>query len=82
MDDRQLSDLGKRQVSDEVARNRWMVINAVRLAGVAMVLVGILGVRGVIEYPAVAGYVLIVVGLFDIFAVPLILARKWRSPAE
>jgi hypothetical protein len=67
---------------DEVARNRWMVINAVRIAGVAMVLVGILGVRGVIAYPAVAGYVLIVAGLFDIFAVPLILARKWRSPPQ
>ncbi len=67
---------------DDVARNRWMVINAVRVAGVAMVLVGILGARGVFEYPIAAAYVLIVVGLFDIFAVPLILARKWRSPSE
>ena len=68
------------RVSDEVARNRWLVINAVRVAGVAMVLVGILGLRGVIEYPDVAGYILLVVGLFDIFAVPLLLARKWRTP--
>jgi hypothetical protein len=67
---------------DETARNRWMVINAVRLAGAAMVIVGILGVRGVFEYPAVAGYLLIAVGLFDVFWVPIMLARKWRSPKE
>ena len=30
-------------VSEETARARWMAINAVRVAGVAMVLVGILG---------------------------------------
>ena len=29
-------------VSEETARNRWAVIQAVRLSGVAMVLVGIL----------------------------------------
>ena len=82
MDDRQLSDPGRREVSDEVARNRWLVIQAVRTGGVVMVLVGILGLRGVIEYPAVAGYILLVVGLLDVFAVPLFLARKWRSPRE
>ena len=68
------------RVSDEVARNRWMVINAVRVAGVAMVLVGILGLRGVLEYPEAAGYVLVVVGLIDVFVVPQFLARKWRTP--
>ena len=70
------------RVSDEVARNRWLVINAVRLAGVAMVLVGILGLRGVIEYPRIAGWILVVVGLLDMFAMPLVLARKWRSPRQ
>jgi hypothetical protein len=69
-------------VSEDVARGRWMVINVVRIAGVVMVMVGILGLQGVFEYPAIAGYVLVAVGLFDIFAVPLILARKWRSPLE
>jgi hypothetical protein len=82
MDDRHVSNPGNRPVSDEVARNRWLVINAVRLAGVAIVLVGILGLRGVIEYPAVAGYILVAVGLFDVFAAPILLARKWRTPTE
>ena len=67
-------------VSDDVARSRWLVIQAVRIAGVAMVLVGVLGVRGVFEYPAIAGYILIAVGLIDVFLVPALLARKWRTP--
>ena len=69
-------------VSENVARGRWMAINVTRLAGVTMVIVGIMGLRGVIEYPAVAGWILVGVGLLDIFLVPQILARKWRSPRE
>jgi hypothetical protein len=69
-------------VSDDVARGRWLAISAVRLGGVVMVIVGILGVQQVFEYPAIAGYILIAVGLLDIFLVPQILARKWRSPLE
>ena len=70
------------RVSDEVARNRWMVINVVRVAGVVMVLVGLLILRQVIPEPAWAGYVIGAVGLADVFLVPLLLARKWRSPPE
>jgi hypothetical protein len=69
-------------VSEDVARARWLTIGVTRLAGVAMVLVGILGLRDVFEYPDAAGYLLVAVGLLDIFLVPLLLARKWRSPRE
>lgn len=67
-------------VSDEVARNRWLVINVLRLGGVAMVIAGMLGTRQVIEMPLIAAYALIGIGLIDIFLVPLLLARKWRTP--
>ena len=69
-------------VSDEVARGRWLTINLLRLGGVAMVIAGMLGTRQVIAIPAIAAYALIAVGLLDIFLVPLLLARKWRSPLE
>lgn len=69
-------------VSDEVARNRWLVIGALRVAGVAMVLVGLLIVQQVIPERAWAGYAILAVGLADVFLVPLLLARKWRSPPE
>jgi hypothetical protein len=72
----------ERPVSDEVARARWLAIGGVRIAGVAMVIVGLLGLQGVFDFPALAGYVLVGVGLFDAFFVPLVMARKWRSPRE
>ena len=62
------------------ARSRFLVINAVRIAGVAMVLIGILIVQGVIESIDIAGYVLIGVGLVDVFVMPQVFARKWRTP--
>jgi hypothetical protein len=67
-------------VSDEVARARWLTINVLRLGGVAMVVAGMLGTRQVLEIPIIAAYVLIAIGLLDIFLVPFFLARKWRTP--
>lgn len=61
-------------------RSRFFVLNAVRLSGVALILVGILIVNGAIDLPRVVGYVFIPVGLIDVFVMPLILARKWRTP--
>jgi hypothetical protein len=72
----------EKPVSDDVARGRWLAINAVRIAGVAMVVVGIFGLQDVFEYPDIAGYLLIGVGLIDIFVIPKLMARKWRSPLE
>jgi hypothetical protein len=68
--------------NDALARNRWMVINAVRMGGLAMALIGILGLGHVFEYPVVAAYVLVAVGLADFFVMPLLLARKWRTPEQ
>ena len=67
-------------VSDEVARGRWLTINVLRLGGVAMVVAGMLGTRQVLEIPVIAAYALIGIGLLDIFLVPLLLARKCRTP--
>lgn len=68
--------------NDDAARNRYFVIQAARIAGVAMVIVGILIVRGRIAEAAWAGYVILAVGLIDVFAAPMLLARKWRTPPE
>lgn len=64
------------------ARTRFLIISAMRIAGVAMVLVGALIVRGVIPGYAWAGVVIILVGLVDTFVVPQMLARKWRTPPQ
>lgn len=61
---------------------RFMVMNAVRFTGVVLVLLGIAVVRGVLELPHEAGYVLLVIGVAEIFVIPQILARKWRTPPQ
>ena len=69
------------KANEDQARVRWLAINAARIGGVIMVVVGILALRGSFEFPDLAAWVLLVVGLLDIFLVPLILARRWRTPA-
>lgn len=67
-------------VSDDVARNRWLVISALRLGGVVMVVIGILILRQILGGSRVVGYGLLAIGLVDFMVVPLLLARRWRSP--
>lgn len=61
-------------------RNRFVVINVIRLSGAALILIGILIVNGAIDLPRVVGYVFIPLGLVEVFLMPLVLARKWRTP--
>mgnify|MGYP006151217739 FL=1 len=61
-------------------RNRFVVINVIRLSGAALILIGILIVNGSIDLPRVVGYVFIPLGLVEVFLMPLVLARKWRTP--
>jgi hypothetical protein len=69
-------------VSDDVARNRWLIIGAMRLGGVAMVVAGALMLNGQLGGSAIGGYVLFAIGLTDTFVVPQLLSRKWRTPGE
>ena len=63
------------------AKARFIVIQVVRLTGVALVLVGLLMLAGRWpEVPREAGYVLTLVGLFEALAAPTLLARRWKSP--
>jgi hypothetical protein len=45
-----------------------------------MVVVGLLIYNGNIQTDPLVGYFLIVVGLVDVFLMPMVLARKWRTP--
>jgi len=65
---------------DSQAKARFMVLQVMRLFGVALFVFGIMIVRGVIGLPVVAGYTLALVGIFDAFLMPVILARRWKSP--
>ncbi len=65
---------------DSLAKQRFMVMQIMRLSGVALFVFGIMIVRGILTLPIVAGYVLAVAGIFDAFLMPVILARRWKSP--
>lgn len=65
---------------NDPARNRFIVIQALRLGGVIMVILALLGLNNVIPIPGIAAYPILIVGLVDIFVVPQVLARKWRTP--
>jgi hypothetical protein len=75
---------GRAPVPDDVAKARWMTIQAARVLGVALTVLGILLVRGVVDIAGEAnlliGYVFVAVGLVDAFLLPQVLARKWRTP--
>ena len=62
-----------------LARQRFMILNLVRIAGLAMVLAGIAIAQGAIDLPAALGWILAAAGLLDFFFAPRVLARAWKS---
>lgn len=67
---------------DTRARNRFIIIQLVRISGVALVLIGLLVMNGRINLPREAGFVLAAAGLFEAMLAPLLLARKWKTPSQ
>lgn len=67
-------------VGEDTARNRWLVIQAARFSGAVLILAGILIRYGTIPAPMAVGIALMAAGLVDFFLVPVLLARKWRTP--
>lgn len=67
------------EAEEAQARQRFMLINLVRLGGVVLVLVGIAIARGQLGLPAPIGWVLAVAGLGEFFFLPSVLAKRWRS---
>jgi len=66
--------------ADDPARGRFAIIALHRLLGIALVFAGILVSQGVIDWPEQLGWALVALGLVDVFVVPQVLARMWRTP--
>lgn len=65
--------------AEETARKRFLILQMIRLAGVAMTVFGAMIIAGrVIDFPEL-GYVLVVLGAIEFFAIPIMLARRWKS---
>jgi uncharacterized membrane protein HdeD (DUF308 family) len=67
-------------MTEALAKRRFFTIQAVRLAGVVMVLLGMLVLNGKLAWPQLLGYFLVLNGLFDALFLPTILARRWKTP--
>lgn len=67
---------------EELARQRFMLLNLVRLVGLACVFAGIANVAGkfLADLAPWLGYFLIVSGAADFFLAPAILKKSWRTP--
>lgn len=69
-------------MSNDPAQTRFFTLAIVRLIGGLMVLAGILVVAGKLPIAGWAGYVLILLGMFEFFFLPTLLARQWSSRDE
>lgn len=71
--------------ADATARNRFFILQLIRLSGIALMLLGLIIWRGDILQPGgnmLIGLPLLIVGVLDSTIVPKLLARRWRSPRE
>lgn len=68
-------------MNDNQARNRFLVISLLRLAGALLVMFGLVIAAGRLpDVPRIVGIVAVLVGALDFALVPLLLARRWRTP--
>lgn len=75
------------QADDSLAKKRFFAIALMRLMGAIFVLIGFVLVRGGFELAGQPtdrwiGVAIVLVGAFDFAVMPLILARRWRSPQK
>jgi membrane protein YdbS with pleckstrin-like domain len=66
-----------------VSRNRWLIINAVRLTAIAgAVFAVVLIARAPTWPPRALGVAIVLSALYMSWAVPASLAHRWRTPDE
>ena len=65
------------------AQQRFLVLNLVRLVGAIMLVIGLAVIaNGTFGLPSAAGYVLFLIGMLEFMLVPLLLAKRWKSPKD
>ena len=66
-------------VNDDPARLGFIILQFMRLSGVAFAIFGAAIIAGKIPLPAFIGGGLVVLGVIESLLLPALLARKWRS---
>jgi hypothetical protein len=68
-----------REAATALARQRLIILSALRFSGIALVMLGFAIVRKVIDLPWAVGAVLAVVGVLEFFFLPRFIARRWNA---
>ena len=66
--------------NDDLAKQRFVMLSAIRLLSVAIIVVGLLSLTGKIAIPRPAGAAFAIIGLLEFLFLPLFLAKKWKTP--
>ena len=67
-------------MNQDPAKARFFMIAGHRVIGAVLVLLGILCLENVLDWGETLGWALVILGVIDVFVVPLLLTRLWRTP--
>ncbi|QFT76985.1 hypothetical protein [Erythrobacter sp. THAF29] len=70
------------QDNEVLAKQRYTIMNLVRIGSLGAVICGIAIARAVIDLPYALGVALAVGGLIGFFFGPRLLARRWKSGGD
>jgi hypothetical protein len=63
------------------ARSRFMILNLIRLGGVAMAFLGVAIIaKRLVEPAEIIGGILLFIAAIDVLVVPVLLSKRWRTP--
>lgn len=70
-----------REAAEAQARSRFIILNAVRFGGLALLMFGIASTRNILPFqlPWAVGVVLAVAGLLAFYFLPRFIARRWKA---
>lgn len=69
-------------MTQDPARARFVIIQIARVSGVALAWFGLMIIGGKFDLPPLAGYFFAVAGAVEAMVLPLLLARRWKTPSE
>jgi hypothetical protein len=67
-------------MNEDRAHKRFLILQAVRLAGIVQVVLGLAIAVDKVDLPQIVGYLLVANGMVDAFLIPVLLARRWKTP--
>lgn len=68
-----------REEIEAKAKSRFIMISMMQLGGAMMVVAGLAVLQGVLPLPMWTAYLLLVMGLFELFVIPQMLAKIWNT---